>query len=235
MRVRAVWLHSEVVQGIFLFLWVCVVGTAVTVPVGISGAHIGPTMQCVNTRVADYTEATAIMALINDSAIFAAVTYRILKWTLADQSLKTHVNAFFGYRGLSRLSRALLEGGQHYYLIAVCGNIVLLVFLKDPRVPPVYHAMLTIPVVSIVNAMACIVFRKIRFNLISPDGAFANSFGTNSKTVRSGNALPEHYRHNHGDDGYQESVTMKGAGETNHKDASFPLQIRIVQETEMEV
>jgi hypothetical protein len=58
----------------------------------------------------------AIVGLIGDSAVFFAITYRILSYTVVEEDLKRRINAFTSGSGLSRLSHALLQGGQHYYL-----------------------------------------------------------------------------------------------------------------------
>ncbi|KAJ7301416.1 hypothetical protein DFH08DRAFT_103031 [Mycena albidolilacea] len=186
LRVTAIWYPSKVAYVVFLLLWLGVTGAAVTVPAGIRGAHIATTMQCINTVVPDSTEATAIMGLINDSAVFLAINYRILGYTLVSESFKSIVVTFFGGGHLSRLSRALVQSGQHFYLVAVCGNIVILVLVKVPGVPPTYRGMLTIPSISLVNAMACLVFRKIKFGLITTDGtSFPKSKSGNTSTFHA--------------------------------------------------
>ncbi len=59
---------------------------------------------------------------------------------------------------------------SHENSVAVCGNIVCLILVLVPNLPSVYRAMCTVPVLAITNAMACIVFRKIKFGLVTPDG-----------------------------------------------------------------
>ncbi|KAJ8514908.1 hypothetical protein ONZ45_g7608 [Pleurotus djamor] len=188
LRAQAVWHYNPIARGVYLLLWLGVVGCSLTVPIGIRGAHIGPTMACINTVVPEYAEATLIMALINDSAVFFGITYRILAYSVIEDSFTARAKHFFGKGKMSSLPRSLLQGGQHYYLIAVLGNVVALTLLKLSYVPPVYHGMMTIPVLAIVNAMACIVFRKIKFGLISHDG-------TDRPVVTDGAAsvLPAHY------------------------------------------
>ncbi|PBK78583.1 hypothetical protein ARMSODRAFT_863659, partial [Armillaria solidipes] len=169
LRVTAVWHKNQHVFFFFTILWLGVIAGAITVPVGIRGAHIGTTQQCINVRVPDYAQLSAIMPLIFDSCTFVAITYRILLYTSVEETARGRLRAFFG-RGVPIVSRNLLLGGQHYYLVAVCGNIVILVLIRVPGVPPVYRAMCTIPILAVINAMACIVFRKIKFGLITPDG-----------------------------------------------------------------
>ncbi|KAK0504544.1 hypothetical protein EDD18DRAFT_303422 [Armillaria luteobubalina] len=169
LRVTAVWHKNRYVFFFFAILWFGVIGGAITVPVGIRGAHIGPTQQCINTQVPNYVQLSAIMPLIFDSCTFVAITYRILLYTSIDETPRGRLRAFFG-RDVPIVSRNLLLGGQHYYLVAVCGNIVALVLVRVPGVPTVYRGMCTIPILAVINAMACIVFRKIKFGLITLDG-----------------------------------------------------------------
>jgi hypothetical protein len=87
--------------------------------------------------------------------------------------------------------------------VALSGNIVLLVLLKLPKLPVFYQGMCTIPVLAVVNSMACIVYRKIKFGVISPDGtANFQSFGSlhfqaaSNQQFATNTSLPMHIRHN---------------------------------------
>ncbi|KAF7336004.1 hypothetical protein MSAN_02314100 [Mycena sanguinolenta] len=170
LRVTAVWHSNRIAYAVFSILWLAVLGAGIVDPVGIRGIHIASTKYCIDTVIPGSTEATVIMPLINDTAIFLAITYRVLAHTIAGDSLMARLRIFFGGHGLSALSRALLQSGQHFYLIAVATNIILLVVLKMPQLSPVYHAMLAFPGFAIVNAMACLVFRRIKFGVMSSDG-----------------------------------------------------------------
>ncbi|KDR76783.1 hypothetical protein GALMADRAFT_23322, partial [Galerina marginata CBS 339.88] len=168
MRVRAVYHHDKFIQGIFLFLWLSVAFSALTlflhtVPIGLREAHIGPTMLCILTQVPSYTEASAWTLLVNDSAIFFAITYRILTFNIFEETFKARFNAFVGRGSIPHLSRSLLLGGQHYYLIALFGNILLLIVVIGSSFPPIYRGMTSIPVAAVTNLIACIVFRKVKF------------------------------------------------------------------------
>ncbi|TFK38670.1 hypothetical protein BDQ12DRAFT_683148 [Crucibulum laeve] len=194
MRIQAIYHRNKGVRMIFIFLWVAVTAGSIVVPVGVSGAHIGPTQQCINTRVASYTEVSAILPMINDTAIFLAISYKILSVSMGDESLKNRARTFFGRGSLPLVSRLLLQSGQQYYLIAACGNIVLLVLVKYPNLPDVYRGMCTIPVLALNNLMACIVFRKIKFGLITHDGAPAANSDLKASFQHSsgGGTLPSH-------------------------------------------
>ncbi|KAF7336013.1 hypothetical protein MSAN_02315000 [Mycena sanguinolenta] len=137
LRVTAVWSPNKIVYAVFSILWIAVLGAGITSPLGVRGAHIESTMQCIITDVLPgYVEVATIMPLVNDTAIFFAINYRILAHILVADSLMARIRVFFGGKGLSALSQALLQGGQHFYLIAVATHITLLVTLKLSQLPP---------------------------------------------------------------------------------------------------
>ncbi|KAK0220416.1 hypothetical protein IW262DRAFT_1461680 [Armillaria fumosa] len=192
-RVTAVWNRNRYIFFFFTFLWFGVIAGAITVPVGIRSAHIGTTEQCINIRVPEYDQLSIILPLIFDSCTFIAITYRILMFTnINEETASGRLRAFFG-RGVPIVSRNLLLGGQQYYLVAVCGNIVCLVLVRVPGLPSVYRAMCTVPILAIINAMACIVFRMIKFGLITPDGTVMTTFHASSATSLH-RSIPLHYQ-----------------------------------------
>ncbi|KAJ6465733.1 hypothetical protein C8R45DRAFT_1219607 [Mycena sanguinolenta] len=196
LRVTAVWHRSKVVFVVFSILWLGVLGGGIAVPVGVRAAHIGPTLQCIDTVIPGYTDVVTIMPLIYDTAIFLAITYRILAHTIVADTPVARVRAFFGGTGLSTLSQALLLSGQHFYFVAVVSNVTLLVLLRS-HLNPVYRSMFAAPLLTLVNAMACLVFRRIRFGLISPDGiskAPHTSFSQDSHATPNPRSLPLHAR-----------------------------------------
>ncbi|KAF7334211.1 hypothetical protein MSAN_02382400 [Mycena sanguinolenta] len=193
LRATAVWYPSKIAYAVFSLLWLAVLGAGITVTLGVRAAHIGPTMQCITTAVPDNVEVAVIVPLINDSAIFLAITYRILAHTIVADSSMARLRVFFGGAGLSRLTEALLRSGQHFYLIAVAINIALLVMLKLPQLGPVYHSMLSAPDVALGNAMACLVFRRIKFGLISSDGT-SNILTSDFHATANPRTLPLHFR-----------------------------------------
>ncbi|KAF7357258.1 hypothetical protein MSAN_01321000 [Mycena sanguinolenta] len=189
LRVTAVWYPSKIAYVVFCTLWIAVLGAGITVPLGVRAAHIEPTMQCVTTAVPGNVEVASIIPLINDTAIFLAINHRILAHTIVADSSMARLRVFFGGAGLSKLSEALLRSGQHFYLcmcaiamsddsstesmisrIAVAANLALLVMLKLPQSTPVINGMLPAPALALTNTMACLVFRRIKFGLISSDG-----------------------------------------------------------------
>ncbi|KAK0192936.1 hypothetical protein F5146DRAFT_1120659 [Armillaria mellea] len=189
LRVTAIWRGNQYIFFFFIFLWFGVIAGAITVPVGIRAAHIGGTQQCINVRVPEYDQLSIIFPLIFDSSTFIAITYRILLYTTFEETARGRLRAFLG-QGVPIVSRNLLLGGQQYYLVAVCGNIVCLILVLVPGLPSVYRAMCTIPILAVINAMACIVFRKIKFGLITPDGTVMSTFHASSATTNLHRSIP---------------------------------------------
>ncbi|KAF7335965.1 hypothetical protein MSAN_02309900 [Mycena sanguinolenta] len=220
-RVTAVWHQSKIAYVVFFILWVAVLGAGLAAPLGVRGEHIGPTAQCIVTVVPAYIKVAAITPLVNDTAIFLAITYRILAHTIVADCLGARLRIFFGGRGSSALSQALLRSGQHFYLVAVAANITLLAL---PHLSSVNHSMISVPAFAVVNAMACIVFWRIKFGLISSDGI------SNVPTIGLSNfhatvnpiSLPLHSRHT---DPTTTEVRMN---------AAFPLGVRMQSEVDIE-
>ncbi|KAF7335952.1 hypothetical protein MSAN_02308600 [Mycena sanguinolenta] len=196
LRVTAVLHESKIAYAVFFVLWMAVLGASLTAPVGVRAAHLGPTAQCITTTIPDNLEVSAIVPLINDTAIFLAVSYRILVNTIEADSFIARLRAFVGGTGLSALSRALLQSGQHFYLVAVAANVTLLVLFNLPHLSPLYPAMIAVPAFALINAMACLVFRKIKLGLISSDGISqvpTISFDSDFHATTNSSSLPSHF------------------------------------------
>ncbi|KAF7334220.1 hypothetical protein MSAN_02383300 [Mycena sanguinolenta] len=169
LRVTAVWHRSKIAYAVFSILLLAVLAGGITTPIGVRAVHIGPTTQCITATVPTYVDVAAIIPLVNDTAIFLAINYRILVHTIVANSPMARLRVFVSGAGLSTLSRALLQSGQHFYFVAVAVNLPVIILLTLPGVPAVYRAMFAIPALALTNAMACLVFRRIKFGLISSD------------------------------------------------------------------
>ncbi|KAF7334199.1 hypothetical protein MSAN_02381200 [Mycena sanguinolenta] len=145
-RVTAVWHPSKIAYAVFSILFLAVPSANITSPLGVRAAHIGPTKQCIITAVG-HIEVAAIMPLVNDTAIFLAINYRIL----------AHMTA-------------LLQSGQRFYLISLVTHLAGVAILELSHLTPFYRAILGIPGIALTNVMACLVFRRIKLGLISADG-----------------------------------------------------------------
>ncbi|EJD43639.1 hypothetical protein AURDEDRAFT_137862 [Auricularia subglabra TFB-10046 SS5] len=164
LRLRAIFMDSRIVVGFFAFLWFSTLAGSMTVPFAVRGGHIGTTNRCINVEVQSFSSAAPVTNTVHSTLVFIAVSIRLLYTSssrLTDQSrLRSFVMGETSSG--SRISRALLQGGQLYYVATVGLNIVTVVMVLAPTVPAVFHAMFTVPNVALENSMACRVFRKLK-------------------------------------------------------------------------
>ncbi|KAI0795902.1 hypothetical protein C8Q75DRAFT_351708 [Abortiporus biennis] len=179
LRVRAVFHQQPHVIGFFFFLWIAVVAGTLSAPFGVDGTHIQPTQHCVNSNVKQFASAGIIIVAVHDLSVFLAISWRLSKYVLPE-SRTARFKAFLSGKGLGRLSRSLLQTGQLYYLATVGLNIVAMVVILTPSVPPVLAAMFTIPNIALQNAMACRVFRQIKLGVLKNP---ANTTGMPAKSI----------------------------------------------------
>ncbi|TFK38695.1 hypothetical protein BDQ12DRAFT_97634 [Crucibulum laeve] len=196
LRVTAVYHDNKVAIRLFVFLWLAVSSMPILTPVILLEVHAGTTQQC-NIAVPSNgkaIECLAILLLINDTVIFLAISYRVLKFPLIDYSLKSWAKVFFDKGSLPIVSRLLLQSGQYYYLISACLYILFLVLDLLPGFNA-YHriGIYSIPLL-INNVMACIVFRQVKFGLITHDGSsLSNIEFTIPSSNPTGGTLPSHH------------------------------------------
>lgn len=119
LRVRAVFAAEPVIQRFFSVLWLGVLGSALTFPFALHGAHIGPTKYCINTNTQSFASVGQIGATIYDSLVFLAISWRLSSDSMEGSTPRERMGAFFGGKALPALSRGLLQGGQVYYLWAI--------------------------------------------------------------------------------------------------------------------
>ncbi|KAJ7647929.1 hypothetical protein FB45DRAFT_211361 [Roridomyces roridus] len=179
-RVRAIYGGHQVITAVFGFMCAAVLGGSITVPIG-SGASLHPIGKvCVITKVLPYVSAAGILP-VNDTAVFLAISLRLLANSRTKHTRKESVKALFGFQGLSlpAFSRVLFTDGQKYFMVTVVSNLVTLCMLYIPGISPIYHGMLSIPNIALSSIMACRVYRNatlhaareasVPLDIISPD------------------------------------------------------------------
>ncbi|KXN83153.1 hypothetical protein AN958_01766 [Leucoagaricus sp. SymC.cos] len=137
-RVQAVWANNRWVKGIFFVLWLIDGGLVVTVPVGVHATHIPGTKYCIDSPPARYVIAGGIIPVIFDTFVFFTISYKIAS---AHSTIDAKVSwgTLVSGKALPRLSRAILQGGQQYYLITAGVYIILVILLELPSIPPIYR------------------------------------------------------------------------------------------------
>ena len=112
------------------------------------------------------------------------------------------------------MCRIIPQSSSRTPRVAVAANITL---LAGFHLNPVIHSMLSVPGFAVVNAMACLVFRRIKFGLISSDGVSKipmTGLSENFHATANPRSFPLHLHHT--DPSSAEFTT----------DTSFPLEVR---------
>ncbi|KAF9457601.1 hypothetical protein BDZ94DRAFT_1240666 [Collybia nuda] len=164
LRVRAIFNQNRQITVVFLILWLAVVGGSMTAVISISGTHLGDTPYCVFADVKSYLTATANISLaLFDTSVFIAITWRLSTSHLTDKrdAFRGGKADFFGTY-LPAFSKALLQDGQKYYMVAMVANLLVLIMEFVPGVPPSYRAIFLAPAIELTNIMACRVFRHTK-------------------------------------------------------------------------
>ncbi|KAJ3575405.1 hypothetical protein NP233_g1117 [Leucocoprinus birnbaumii] len=137
-RVQAIWAGNLWVSGIFSVLWVLDWALEVTVPVGVHADHIPGTLYCIDSQPQHYVLAAGIIPVIFDTFVFLAISYKIAV-SHSTLDVKISWGTLVSGKALPRLSRAILQGGQQYYLITAGAYIILTILLGLPSIPPIYR------------------------------------------------------------------------------------------------
>jgi hypothetical protein len=177
-------------------LWLAVLGASITVPIGAGAVHLGPTNYCLITEVAPYVGASSILVTVHDTAVFFAISYRLMANSyVAHPTSRDRFAAFISGAYLPAFSKALFIDGQVYYMcvglipspdiihiyaafllrISVVSNIVVAVMVYAPALDPVQHGILALPNAMLTSVMACRVYRNARLGLLTESGNVPSS------------------------------------------------------------
>ena len=104
-------------QWIFSFLWLGVLGSALTLPFALHGENIGPTKFCFYSFLEPYdASAWMVASTVFDTVVFLTISWKLSIDQMTGTIFRDKVKQFFGGRTLPTLSRGLLQSGQLYYL-----------------------------------------------------------------------------------------------------------------------
>ncbi|KAF8154858.1 hypothetical protein B0H34DRAFT_718261 [Crassisporium funariophilum] len=176
-RIRAVFDRNYLVIGFFAFMWLSVLAGCITVTRGVTGVNIGPTKYCLNFALEDYVSAAAIIPLVNDTLVFLAISWRLMANSHVDYNVRAGVKTLMYGDYLPAFSKTLFQDGQAYYLSTVTLNLLTVIMLYISSVPITYRTMFTVPNITLMNIMACRVFRNTKF------GVFRETMISSSKMM----------------------------------------------------
>lgn len=115
-RVRAIYAGDKIVTVVFGLLWIAELAACISVPIGTRGTNIGSTPYCFIAQLASYTGSASITPTVFDTAVFIAISYRLVGNTYVDYSWRDKLRVFFRGAYLPYFSRSLLVDGQMYYM-----------------------------------------------------------------------------------------------------------------------
>jgi len=184
-RVRAVFDSNKLVIAFFAFMWLAVVGGCITVTRGVTGINIGPTDYCLNAALEPYVSAAAIIPLVNDTLVFFAISFRLMTNTHVEFNLRTGVKTLISGAYLPAFSKTLFQDGQVYYLTTVTTNLLTVIMLYIYAVPITYRTMFTVPNITLMNIMACRVFRHTKFGMFKETSISSNKLMSRGETTPS--------------------------------------------------
>ncbi|KAF8180723.1 hypothetical protein K438DRAFT_1768267 [Mycena galopus ATCC 62051] len=155
-RVRAIYGCTRAVTIVFGLMWTAVLGMSILVPIADRGANIGPTRYCIIGEVADYAGAIGLAPGLFDTAVFLAISYKLVQNNHVEHpSWKQKARAFFTGAHLPSFSRSLFADGQIYYLITSVSNIVTFILPCLFGLGTPYRGLLVVTNMTLTNVMAC--------------------------------------------------------------------------------
>jgi hypothetical protein len=105
---------------VFGLMWLAVLGTSLIIPIATRGVNIGPTPYCSLGDLAPYAETIGLNPGLFDTAVFLAISYRLVGNTHVEyRSWRQKARAFFTGAYLPSFSKSLFIDGQLYYMSAL--------------------------------------------------------------------------------------------------------------------
>lgn len=117
-RVRAVFFKERLVRHAFTVFWVAGIGASMVVLPGSLHDYyqIANTKHCINVKIKSYVSAAFIVPVLFDAFVFFAISYKILMFHRTNLKKPTGWKPFCCGEALPHLSKAVLQGGQQYYM-----------------------------------------------------------------------------------------------------------------------
>ncbi|KAF9449851.1 hypothetical protein P691DRAFT_727185 [Macrolepiota fuliginosa MF-IS2] len=160
-RVQAIYAGNRLVYWTFALLWAGSSAVAILLIPGAESEHLQGTGYCLVYLVRGYVAIASFMPAAFDTLVFFAISYKLAFQNPRNlESNQSRVTWLFSSKTLPMLSRAILRGGQQYYLITFGINVVSGVFSFQPSgLPPFYRVLLAIPAAALAACLACRVHR----------------------------------------------------------------------------
>ncbi|KAJ7629855.1 hypothetical protein B0H17DRAFT_1284071 [Mycena rosella] len=165
LRLRAICGGDRLITIPFGFLWLAVLGSSMTVPIGGTARSVGNPPKCLVGQPKAYVGSPGIIITVHDTLVYFAISYRLVSnFSHLDgkQTRRAQLTALFSGSTLPAFAKSLFTDGQMYYMITVIFNIVTTLMMYMPGVSAMYHWILAVPNLTLTSIMACRVDRNTK-------------------------------------------------------------------------
>ncbi|KAF9476643.1 hypothetical protein BDN70DRAFT_934898 [Pholiota conissans] len=171
-HVRAVYIDNKPIVACLTLMWIASVGSSVAPLIAAStvakSINLGPTRYCIDPpQDPKYLMVSAIVPAVNDTLIFTALAWRILRVSCADIGIYGNFKTIIFAQYLPRFSKSFLQHGQAYILSITVTNIVSVVLISTPSFPIVYGAFSAYPGLMIINVLVTHLYRHTKSGTIT--------------------------------------------------------------------
>ncbi|CAL1702821.1 unnamed protein product [Somion occarium] len=164
-RILGIFRESRTVVAVFGLLWLSTCASVLT-PFSFNGLDLDLVDHvCIMTDVKTFGAAIFLTVTIFDTAVFIAITMRVLSFSLTE-TWGSRLKSFLSGRNLGHISRTLLHTGQLYYLATVGLHVFVVIGVFTPSISSSHRSVLAMLGSAVQNAMACRVFRLLKFGVI---------------------------------------------------------------------
>ena len=123
LRIRAIFHRSPWIVSFFAGLWLAVLGGCLAFIFEVfKTVKVNPALKttaiCFNAAISPFIAAATIIPMINDTLIFIAVSWQLSRNSYDPDTLRSSVRTLVFGDYLPVFSKALLQDGQAYYLLA---------------------------------------------------------------------------------------------------------------------
>ncbi|KAF8959403.1 hypothetical protein BDZ97DRAFT_1837850 [Flammula alnicola] len=167
LRARAVYRDNKIAIGLFTLTWLGVVGGSLLPSIAFTRFdNIGPTKYCIDPiRLGPSVSANTWPGLVNDLLLFCAITWRLVRNSTVQTTIKNTFRVIFLGQHLPALSRALLQDGQAYFLSIVVFYLFFPIIVFNPSIPLAYREIFPLPELMVANVMAGRIYRNTRLGI----------------------------------------------------------------------
>lgn len=117
-RIRAVFNDTKSVVWFFAFLWVAVLGCALTTPFGVKATYPGVEEPCLDLLIAKFVSLGPIASWIYDTLVFIAISTKLMSFSFPTKKAtwRERIKCFWTGPERGFITRTVLQTGQLYYL-----------------------------------------------------------------------------------------------------------------------